>query len=140
MATQLSLMQIVERSERRIYVRCVDHASARRWWRAFWTVLTYLGGTASSIGAAVVPLLLSSSSGPLYDASRHAFVALFVSHLVVQIVKRIVNRPRPSLREATASLVPEPDKFSFPSGHSCAAMAVCSKLLVVSAVQRPVHG
>jgi undecaprenyl-diphosphatase len=50
---------------------------------------------------------------------------LIVSHLIVQLVKRTVNRPRPSLREATASLVPEPDRFSFPSGHACAAMAVC---------------
>src|SRR6185295_10084047 len=59
------------------------------------------------------------------DIARHALATLVISHLVVQLVKRTVNRPRPSLREATASLVPEPDKFSFPSGHSCAAMAVC---------------
>lgn len=120
MDAQLSLLGRVERSERALYARCVDHASSRRTWRALWTILTHLGGTACSLAAALVPLVLSGS-----DAARHALATLVVSHLVVQLVKRTVNRRRPSLREATASLGPEPDKFSFPSGHSCAAMAVC---------------
>jgi undecaprenyl-diphosphatase len=124
MSTQLSLLHRFERSERALFVRCVDHASTRRLQRALWTALTHLGGTACSVAAAVVPLLLIAS-GPLHDAARHALATLVISHLVVQLVKRTVNRPRPSLREATGSLVAEPDKFSFPSGHSCAAMAVC---------------
>ena len=103
-------------------MRCVDHASTRRLRRALWTVLTHLGGTACSVAVAAVPLVFAT--GALHQAARHATLALIVSHLVVQLVKRTVNRPRPSLREATASLVIEPDKFSFPSGHSCAAMAV----------------
>lgn len=40
------------------------------------------------------------------------------------MVKRTVSRPRPSRREGWAALAKEPDKFSFPSGHSAAAMAV----------------
>lgn len=124
MSTQLSLLHRFERSERALFVRCVDHASARRAQRALWTVLTHLGGTACSVAAALMPLLLLDA-GSLFDAARHALATLVVSHLAVQLVKRTVNRPRPSLREATASLVAEPDKFSFPSGHSCAAMAVC---------------
>lgn len=124
MSTQLSLLHRFERSERALFARCVDHASARRLRRALWTVLTHLGGTACSIAAAVAPLVLVVF-GPLHDAARHALATLVVSHVLVQLVKRTVNRPRPSLREATASLVAEPDKFSFPSGHSCAAMAVC---------------
>jgi len=123
-ANQISLLHRVERSERALYARCVDHASARKWWRVAWTVLTHLGGTACSVAAATLPLVLLSG-GSFYDAARRALATLVISHLAVQLVKRTVNRPRPSLREATASLVPEPDKFSFPSGHSCAAMAVC---------------
>jgi len=115
-----SLIHRFERTERELYVRCVDHASTRRWWRAFWTVLTHLGGTACSVAAALIPFVFTGS-----DIARRALATLVISHLVVQLVKRTVNRPRPSLREAMASLVPEPDKFSFPSGHSCAAMAVC---------------
>ena len=122
MYTPLSLLTRFERTERALFIRCVDHASTRRLWRALWTVLTHLGGTACSIAVAAVPLVFAT--GALHQAARHATLALIVSHLVVQLVKRTVNRPRPSLREATASLVIEPDKFSFPSGHSCAAMAV----------------
>jgi len=35
-----------------------------------------------------------------------------------------VSRPRPSNALDCAALVVEPDRFSFPSGHSAAAMAV----------------
>jgi undecaprenyl-diphosphatase len=124
MASEVSLMHRFERSERALYARCVDHASTRKWWRAFWTVLTHLGGTACSVAAAGLPLVAATETA-LNDAARHALATLVISHVAVQLVKRTVNRRRPSLREATSSLVPEPDKFSFPSGHSCAAMAVC---------------
>src|SRR5262245_32237418 len=105
MAAQLSLLQRVERSERALFVRCVDHATTRRKTRIAWTVLTHLGGTVVSLAAAGLPVLLAG--GPLHDAASHALAALVVSHVVVQLVKRTVNRRRPSLREATASLVAE---------------------------------
>ena len=124
MSTQLSLLHRFARTERTLFVRCVDHARARRIQRALWTLLTHLGGTACTIAAALIPLLVPTSEA-FHDAARHALTALVVSHIAVQLVKRTVNRPRPSLREATVSLVVEPDRFSFPSGHSCAAMAVC---------------
>jgi undecaprenyl-diphosphatase len=119
---QLSLLHRMERSERALFARCVDHASNRRGVRTAWTVLTHLGGTACSIAAAVIPLTFAT--GALRVAAERALVVLVVSHVIVQLIKRTVNRPRPSVREATASLVAEPDRFSFPSGHSCAAMAV----------------
>ena len=140
MSTQLSLLHRVERSERAIFVRCVDHASARRVQRVLWTVLTHLGGTTVSVAAALLPILLLAG-GLLHEAARHALATLVISHLAVQLVKRTVNRPRPSLREATASLVAEPDRFSFPSGHSCAAMAVCfSYALAFPALALPLVG
>jgi undecaprenyl-diphosphatase len=77
-----------------------------------------------SIAAVLLPLL-STGAGALHDAARHALLALVISHFAVQLVKRTVHRRRPSLRETTTALVAEPDKFSLPSGHSCAAMAVC---------------
>ena len=66
------------------------------------------------------------SGAELQLAARHALATLVISHLGVQLIKRTVSRPRPSRRETWASLVREPDKFSFPSGHSTAAMAVAS--------------
>jgi undecaprenyl-diphosphatase len=125
MTSELSIFfHRVEQSERALYVRCVDHAQTSKSWRAFWTALTHLGGTACSIAAVILPLFLTSA-GAIHEAARHGLVILVVSHFVVQLVKRTVNRPRPSRREITASLVDEPDKFSLPSGHSCAVMAVC---------------
>lgn len=41
-----------------------------------------------------------------------------------RIVKRSVGRPRPSVQESSGALVLIPDRFSFPSGHACAAMAL----------------
>jgi undecaprenyl-diphosphatase len=99
--------------------------------------MTHLGGTLCSIAAALLPLALIRE-GALHDAARHALLALVVSHFAVQLVKRTVNRRRPSLREAFAGHVTEPDRFSLPSGHSCAAMAVCfSYALVFPALALP---
>lgn len=47
--------------------------------------------------------------------------------LATQLVKRWACRPRPSTRGLVA-LVENPDKFSFPSGHSAAAFAVAVAL------------
>jgi undecaprenyl-diphosphatase len=46
------------------------------------------------------------------------------SHLLVQLVKRTFGRPRPALGVGLTALVAEPDRFSFPSGHAAAAMAL----------------
>jgi undecaprenyl-diphosphatase len=65
----------------------------------------------------VLPLLTGLWSR---TASAKAAVALTISHLVVQAMKRSVNRERPP----TTPLIPCPDRFSFPSGHATAALAV----------------
>jgi undecaprenyl-diphosphatase len=83
--------------------------------------LTHLGGTGTSIAAAAVPWFQCCS---LHDASRVALLTLIVSHLLVQLVKRTVVRTRPAQAGLPSALVREPDRFSFPSGHSAAAMSV----------------
>lgn len=123
MGHELSLLDRVQLTERAVLARCVDHTSARRLWRVTWTVVTHLGGFTCSVAAALLPFLLAD--GELQTAARHALGALVVSHLLVQVMKRTISRPRPSLRDAATALVVEPDRFSFPSGHACAAMAVC---------------
>lgn len=93
-------------------------AGARRW---TWTLLTHLGGAWFSIAAATVPLL---AGGAIARVAMHALVTLAVSHLVVQLIKRTVGRPRPSRAIGCSALVMEPDHFSFPSGHAAAAMSI----------------
>jgi undecaprenyl-diphosphatase len=83
--------------------------------------ITHGGGAPVIIGLC---LLLLSIPG-----TRHvgvvASLANLISHLAVQILKRTVVRHRPSehIPHLTA-LTGLPDRFSFPSGHSCAAVAV----------------
>ncbi|MDB4878070.1 MAG: putative rane protein [Gemmatimonadetes bacterium] len=107
--------------DRALFQRWSVRERASRTTRVFWTVLTHLGGVSCSVAAATLPLL---SHGALGAAARQALATLIVSHLVVQLVKRTVGRPRPSLGVGCHALVHEPDRFSFPSGHSAAAMSV----------------
>lgn len=89
--------------------------------RRFWMGITHLGGTRGSIGPCLLALGLPNVSALLV---WHVLLLLGASHLVVQIVKRSVGRPRPSVRLPIEALIQVPDRFSFPSGHACAAMAV----------------
>jgi undecaprenyl-diphosphatase len=120
---QNSLLVRLDARDRELFAKCLDHARARRRTRAAWTALTHLGGTLCSISAALLPFVFLD--GAIAAAAQHAFATLLISHLGVQMVKRSVSRPRPSRADGWAALVREPDRFSFPSGHSCAAMAVC---------------
>ncbi len=107
--------------DRALFTRWALEATASRAARRFWKMLTHLGGTTCSIAAALLP---SFGAGPLGVAGRKALLTLAASHLLVQLVKRTVGRPRPSRDTDCVTLVQEPDRFSFPSGHSAAAMSV----------------
>jgi undecaprenyl-diphosphatase len=58
-----------------------------------------------------------------------------VSHLIVQVLKRSVVRPRPD-NSGVLALTLNPDAFSFPSGHACAAMT----LAVTAICDNPLSG
>ena len=89
--------------------------------RAAWVVVTHAGGLWTSVLASTIPLL---ADGALRAAAARALAGLALSHAIVQLVKRNVERPRPSSRMQHRTLVAEPPCFSFPSGHSAAAMSV----------------
>ncbi len=108
-----------------------DHALFSRWALSDaaapsslrrWLVVTHLGGATSAILAVLLPLLLAE--GSLHAAAALGAWSLAISHLVVQVMKRAVGRPRPTPTQQGHSLVSIPDRFSFPSGHACAAMSV----------------
>lgn len=108
--------------DRALFVRWVmaEFAPARA--TRAWRVLTHAGGLRASVVAVLLPFFLGA---PVVRAAAFtAGLALLLSHLVVQLVKRRVLRARPGLRVDTAVHVDTPDQFSFPSGHSCAAMSV----------------
>jgi undecaprenyl-diphosphatase len=107
--------------DRMLMLRLVIAPTSSRAARGGWTVITHLGGTGASLLAAGLPLLACCA---LHEAARLALATLVVSHIAVQVVKRTVVRRRPAKVERCASLVREPDCFSFPSGHAAASMSV----------------
>lgn len=107
--------------DRALLLRCALPHDAARSLRFFWLGITHLGGTGPSILAAGLPSLACCR---LHEASKLALLTLLLSHLIVQLIKRTVSRARPSTVDRIVSLVTEPDRFSFPSGHATAAMSV----------------
>lgn len=107
--------------DRALFLRWALGADGPLGQRRTWTAITHAGGTACSVLAATVPLAFG---GEVAAAARQALGTLVLSHLVVQLVKRTVGRPRPSRGLTVEALIAEPDHFSFPSGHSAAAMSV----------------
>lgn len=79
---------------------------------------------------ALVLVMVPFWQGALASAGHAAAAALILSHLLSQAVKRLVSRPRPRLPVGLRSLVEAPDRFSFPSGHASAAVAVGLPLAV----------
>lgn len=119
---RLSLWQRLDARDRALFVRWViselTPVRSTRLWRA----LTHLGGLRCSVAGVLLPLVMTG--GALRAAAREALIALVVSHLVVQVVKRSVMRRRPTDVGQAGVFVEVPDCFSFPSGHACASMSV----------------
>ena len=107
--------------DRALMLRCAISPAAPRASRAAWAAITHLGSTAVSLAFAGVPWFACCA---LHEASRLALTTLVVSHLLVQLVKRTVGRGRPSRVGELNAVVREPDRFSFPSGHATASLAV----------------
>ena len=84
--------------------------------------VTHLGDAAVCV--TVAALLASGALPALAAGGRRGAFALVASHLVVQLLKRSVSRPRPAMPTGVEALVQPPDRFSFPSGHAAATLSV----------------
>lgn len=113
-------LQRLDASDRAVFSRLCLSPACGTWTRAFWSTVTHLGGARGSIGLTLCALLVP---GVTFAQVWQILLLLGWSHLTVQLVKRTVGRPRPTTRPDFQSLVQVPDRFSFPSGHACAAMA-----------------
>lgn len=99
----------------------------RIWWLDhLMHAITHVGGAGFSVALAT-GLVLGALPGFQAAGIRAAF-ALALSHAVVQLVKRSVSRRRPEMPVGLVSLARAPDRFSFPSGHSAASLAVAVPL------------
>ena len=96
--------------------------------------LTHFGGARIMIGTG---LLLVAAGEQLLGLA--ALFALTTSHLAVQLLKRVVARPRPcDANGRPLALIDLPDPFSFPSGHAAAACAVSGTIAIAHPLLAPI--
>jgi undecaprenyl-diphosphatase len=96
--------------------------------------LTHLGGARVMIGTG---LLLIAAGERLLGLA--ALFALTASHVVVQVLKRAVARPRPcDVNGRLLALIDLPDPYSFPSGHAAAACAVGGTIAIAHPLLAPI--
>lgn len=99
-----------------------------------WRGLTHLGGARVTIGAG---LLLIAAGEQLLGVA--ALFALTTSHILVQVLKRAVARPRPcDANGRLLALIDSPDPYSFPSGHAAAACAVTGTIVIAHPLLAPI--
>lgn len=115
-----SFLSRLDARDQALFARCLVRPGTPSVVRRVWTTLTHLGGARASVAASVVPAAAGIVS---VMAAVKVLATLALSHVVVQLLKRTVGRPRPAASGHTAIAL-APDAFSFPSGHSAAAMAV----------------
>jgi undecaprenyl-diphosphatase len=77
-------------------------------------------------------VLLAVGSGPTRWAVLGAALAIGLSVSLFMAVKNLIGRPRPyeTWCDLPCLLAP-PDRFSFPSGHTMTAFAVCANYAVL---------
>jgi undecaprenyl-diphosphatase len=101
----------------------VEHRAP--FWTGFALVFNYLGGGITAI--LVVPLV--TIAGLLIWrrpwAALYYAISVVVSVAVVQLLKNVVGRPRPT------EILVHPDFGSFPSGHSANAAVIATTLGIV---------
>jgi undecaprenyl-diphosphatase len=88
--------------------------------------LTHLG---DAPGWIAIGLFLVASSGTAARSGLLLGTGALLATLVSQVLKRACRRARPSFGlQGFVAIVENPDRFSFPSGHSAAAFAVAVAL------------
>ncbi|HVB30791.1 MAG TPA: phosphatase PAP2 family protein [Gemmatimonadaceae bacterium] len=116
-----ALLSRLATHDRDLYARWALDRSSRRALRNLLVAITHAGGVWSSVTVAALPLM---GIRGMARAGWKPLAALVVSHLIVQLFKRSVGRPRPSCSAHGRPAIVEPDRFSFPSGHAAAAMSI----------------
>ena len=108
--------------------RILDVITARRkrWLDVFMRFITHAGDWPSMVGITLT-LSFGFPSG-LRRVGLNCLVVLTASHVLVQLMKRTINRARPKLRPTGLFVMEPPDRFSFPSGHATAGLAVALPL------------
>lgn len=117
----MALLHRIQARDRALYEGLLLPAHGSDSVRRATLALTHMGGATATVAVALLPFVISAR---WHGLGVHAMSALALSHLVAQVVKRTVGRPRPTRGEVSERFIEAPDRFSFPSGHATASMAV----------------
>ncbi|RYM06046.1 phosphatase PAP2 family protein [Sporolactobacillus sp. THM7-7] len=103
--------------------KIINRHYERKMFNAYFRTVTNIGGAVIEI--LTVLILLSLSRGGLRHAAIASAISLTVSHIIVQILKKLWPRKRPylTLEGALYPVNPLTD-HSFPSGHTTAVFSV----------------
>ena len=95
----------------------------------FFRIITQIGSALFISVTALLLIILTSNQTRLTAISSAAALAL--SHIPVQLVKKLFPRKRPYLQIETTKILPNPLKdHSFPSGHTTAVFSVIVPFLL----------
>lgn len=95
----------------------------KKWLDYSMRIMTYIGGSLFTIFSTLV--IIFSFQGTIRLTGIQAAASLFVSHILVQIMKLLFSRKRPYLVLEDTRLLQKPLKdYSFPSGHTTAAFSI----------------
>ncbi len=119
--TPAGLLSRLDARDRTLFLRWALPGDASGLHRRCWIAVTALGSAGVTIGAVILPFLLAPWPRAI---TAQAALALVGSHVVIQLIKRMVGRERPSERIGARSMIANPDRFSFPSGHSASSLAI----------------
>jgi undecaprenyl-diphosphatase len=99
----------------------------------FFRTITGIGGALFISVTTLLLIIFSTGTTRLTAISSAASLAL--SHLPVQVVKKLFPRKRPYLLFETTKILPNPLKdHSFPSGHTTAVFSVIVPFIILNPV------
>lgn len=103
----------------------------------FMPMMTHLGGAVFTISFTLALILFGNER--VQRLGWEVAASLTLSHLIVHVIKRKVNRPRPHtvLEQIVKFDVPICD-YSFPSGHTTAVFSLAIILAMTFSVYAPV--
>ncbi|MEH7248010.1 phosphatase PAP2 family protein [Neobacillus niacini] len=126
----MRIIQSVYQLECKVFQEINSHFD-KKFINLFFRTITNIGG-AFFISAATL-LLIILSSGQIRLAAISSALSLALSHIPVQLVKKLFPRKRPYLLMETTKILPNPLKdHSFPSGHTTAVFSVIIPFILLA--------
>jgi undecaprenyl-diphosphatase len=121
-------IQTLYQFECKIFQQINSHFD-KRMMNLFFRTITHIGGALFISAATLLLIIFTTNQTRLTAISSASASAL--SHIPVQLVKKLFPRKRPYLQIETTKISPNPLKdHSFPSGHTTAVFSVIVPFLI----------